>query len=283
MQWKYKAIRLAALASVAMSGAAMGQNPPADQSQPPAEVPATAPPSSTAATEDVAPRKSAQEEIIVTGSRERRKDLTTPAPVTVISRDQITASGVASIGQFLQQLPEQGGALNTNVNNGGDGETQINLRNLGSQRTLVLVDGKRFVNGGVGAGTAVDLNSIPTAAVERIEILKDGGSAVYGSDAIAGVVNIITRRTFNGTEASAQYGLSQHADAQTFNVDATTGQSGDFGNFIFSVGYFNQKESWLRARPWSSSALTYDYNTQSTSPGGSFRTPEGTIGLPTNG
>jgi len=96
---------------------------------------------------------------------------------------------------------------------------------------------------------AVDLNSIPAAAVERIEILKDGASAVYGSDAIAGVVNIITRRTFNGTRLPRQYGLSQHADAQTFNIDATTGQSGDFGNFIFFVGYFNQKEPWLRARP----------------------------------
>src|ERR1700731_4283034 len=149
MQWKYKALRLAALASVAMSGAAMGQNPP-DQSQPPAEVPVTAPPSSTAATEEVAPRKSAQEEIVVTGSRVRRKDLTTPAPVTVISRDQITASGVASIGEFLQQMPEQGGALNTQVNNGGDGTTQINLRDLGAFRTLVLVDGKRMLNGGVG-------------------------------------------------------------------------------------------------------------------------------------
>ena len=189
MQWKYKVLRLVALASVALTGAAMGQTPPADQTQPnqtpPGQTgqanPVAAPPAATTAP-DATPgpdtgRKTAQEEIVVTGSRVRRKDLTTPAPVTVISREQITSSSVATIGEFLQQQPENGGALNTSVNNGGDGETQINLRNLGSQRTLVLVDGKRFVLGGVGAGTAVDLNSIPTAAVERIEILKDGGSA----------------------------------------------------------------------------------------------------------
>jgi len=259
MQWKYKAIRLAALASVAMSGAAMGQNPPADQSQPPAEVPATAPPSSTAATEDVAPRKSAQEEIIVTGSRVRRKDLTTPAPVTVISRDQITASGVASIGQFLQELPEQGGSLNTNVNNGGDGQTQINLRDLGAQRTLVLVDGKRFVNGGVGAGTAVDLNSIPTAAVERIEILKDGGSAVYGSDAIAGVVNIITRKRIDGVELSGYTGASEHGDANVYDFNVLAGAQADRGSFMFGAGYFKQKEFFASARDWATNALSYDF------------------------
>src|SRR6267142_5295317 len=132
MQWKSRTLPLAALAAVAISAAAMGQTPPADQqaaSAPPVAAPAAATPAADATPGPDTGRKSAQEEIIVTGSRVRRKDLTTPAPVTVISRDQITSSGVASIGAFLQQLPEQGGALNTNVNNGGDGETQINLRN----------------------------------------------------------------------------------------------------------------------------------------------------------
>src|SRR5882762_9979097 len=275
MQWKYKAIRLAALASVAMSGAAMGQNPPADQSQPPAEVPATAPPSSTGATEDVAPRKSAQEEIIVTGSRVRRKDLTTPAPVTVISRDQITASGVASIGDFLQQMPEQTGSLNTNVNNGGDGQTQINLRNLGANRTLVLVDGKRWVNGGSGAGTAVDLNSIPTAAIERVEILKDGASAVYGSDAIGGVVNIITRRRVSGTELNGYVGASPHGDANQYDFNLTTGASGDKGSFLISGGYFKQESMLAGNRDWATKALTYNYATQTINPGGSGTIPAG--------
>src|SRR6266403_888228 len=196
------------LLSAGIAAGQTEQTPSTEAPAPPGAVGLEPPPASAVAPEGG--RKSMEEQIVITGSRTRRKDLTTPAPVTVINR-------------------------------------------------------RRVVPAGVGASAAVDLNSIPAAAVERIEILKDGGSAVYGSDAIAGVVNIITRRTFNGTEASAQYGVSQHGDAQTFNVDATTGQSGDFGNFIFSVGYFNQKESWLRARSWSASALTYDYNLKTTS------------------
>ena len=112
MQWKYKSLPLAALATVAISTATAGQTPPAEQttpSQPGATTPVAAPAGTPATDATPGPdtgRKSAQEEIVVTGSRVRRKDLTTPAPVTVISRDQITSSGVASIGAFLQQLPE---------------------------------------------------------------------------------------------------------------------------------------------------------------------------------
>jgi outer membrane receptor protein involved in Fe transport len=230
-------------------------------------------------------RKAAREEITVTGSRVRRKDLTTPAPVTVLTRAQFEESGKLTLGDFLQTLPEQGNAPNFQLNNGGstygaDGSTRINLRNLGVTRTLVLVNGRRVVPGGLGASAAVDLNSIPAAAVERVEVLKDGASAIYGSDAIAGVVNIITRKSFNGTEAGAQYGISSRGDAQTFDAHVTTGRSSDLGNIVFSVGYFNQKESWLRDRDWSSHALNYDYSTGTTSAGGSRRTPEGVIKLP---
>ena len=119
------------------------------------------------------------EEIVVTGSRIRRKDLTTPAPVTVLSREQLMASGKVTIGDFLQTLPEQGNATNSQVNNGGDGSTRVNLRGLGTSRTLVLVNGRRFVGTmqlPQFTETTVDLNAIPTAAVERIEILKDGAS-----------------------------------------------------------------------------------------------------------
>jgi outer membrane receptor for ferrienterochelin and colicin len=140
---------------------------------------------------------------VVTGSRIRRKDLTTPAPVTVITREQMVTSGRVSLGDFLQTLPEQGNATNTQVNNGGNGATRIALRGLGPARTLVLVNGRRFVAGGNGADSSVDLNSIPASAVERIEVLKDGASSVYGSDAIAGVVNIITRKRGN-TELNFQ-------------------------------------------------------------------------------
>jgi outer membrane receptor protein involved in Fe transport len=220
-------------------------------------------------------RKSASEEIVVTGSRVRRKDLTTPAPVTVINREQITSSGIASIGDFLQQMPEQGGALNTNVNNGGDGETAIGLRNLGAARTLVLVDGKRWVNGGSGAGGFVDLNSIPTSAIERVEVLKDGASAVYGSDAIAGVVNIITRRRVNGAELSAYGGESPHGDARQYDVSVTGGAAGDKGSFMFNAEYFNQQPMFASNRSFAAQAVALDYSVPQVSPSGSGTIPSG--------
>jgi outer membrane receptor protein involved in Fe transport len=256
--------------------------PPAEAAPAPGAVPQEPPAAGTPAPGT----RSMEEQIIVTGSRTRRKDLTTPAPVTVLTREQFQQSGKLTIGEFLQTLPEQGNAPNFQLNNGGinyntaTGSTNVNLRSLGVTRTLVLVNGRRMVPAGVGASPAVDLNSIPSASVERIEVLKDGASAIYGSDAIAGVVNIITRKNYRGTEAAVQYGVAGHGDAQTIDAQVTTGSSGDWGNFVFSAGYFNQGDSWLRDRTWSSQALTYDYNTGTTTSGGSFRTPQGTISLP---
>src|SRR5229473_40895 len=116
-----------------------------------------------------------------------------------------------------------------------------------------------------------------TAPVERIEILKDGASAVYGSDAIAGVVNIITRRRFNGTELSGEYGISTRGDAETIDVQGVMGRTGDWGNFLVAAGYFTQGESWLRDRDFSKFAYTYDYSVPEQQPGGSSRTPQGVI------
>src|SRR5512132_4268528 len=235
-------------ADAADAGVAPSSSPDA-QAAPEPPVPTSAPP-------PAADRKTAGEELVVTGSRIRRKDLTTPAPVTVITRQQFEASGKVTIRDFLQSLPEQGTAPNLQLNTGGinygaDGTTRINLRSLGIARTLVLINGRRVVPGGLGASAAVDLNTIPTEAVERVEVLKDGASAVYGSDAIAGVVNIITRRNYNGTELGALYGLSGHGDAQTFDAHVTTGRSDDRSSAMFSLRYFNQKDSWLRDRDWS--------------------------------
>ena len=269
MHSKHRAIRLALLASLAASGMVAAQttatDQPATSNQPaPASnptdpnIPADNPATGTAGGPSSGRKKEATEEIVVTGSRIRRKDLTTPAPVTVISREQVTGSGKVSIGDFLQSLPEQGNAINTQVNNGGDGSTRISLRGLGQARTLVLLNGRRFVAGGTGADSSVDLNTIPTAAIERIEILKDGASAVYGSDAIAGVVNVITRRGFKGTELSAYGGVSQHGDGQTYDLNVTTGQAGDRGNVVFSAGYYKQNTVWAGDRDFSKYQLFFD-------------------------
>jgi iron complex outermembrane recepter protein len=274
---------LALLVCVPFTAAAQQQSLPSQPGGSSTDVTGTA--NAPAVPEEAPTRRAGEEEIIVTGSRVRRKDLTTPAPVTVFTRQQLEESGRVTLGEFLQLLPEQGNAPNFQLNNGGstysaDGSTQINLRNLGVTRTLVLVNGRRMVPAGVGASTAVDLNTIPIAAVENVEVLKDGASAIYGSDAIAGVVNVITRKSFNTTQATAQYGVSQRGDAETFDASVTTGTSGPVGNLMFSAGYFKQGVSWLRDRSWSANALSYDYSNGSITSGGSFRTPQGTIGLP---
>ena len=135
--------------------------------------------------------------IEVTGSRIRRVDAETSSPVFSIDRAQIEASGAVTIGDFLQETPAiSGAATNPQVNNGGGtGAATVSLRGLGSQRTLVLVNGRRLQTN--------DVNSIPVNMVERVEVLKDGASAIYGSDAIGGVVNFILRTDFEGATASA--------------------------------------------------------------------------------
>ncbi len=242
-----------ALVSLVTSGLAVAQDattpPPAP---PPAAEPTPATPPAAAAKEE------RTEEITITGSRIRRKDLTTPAPVTVINREQIQASGKVSIGDFLQALPEQGNAINTGVNNGGDGATRVNLRGVGTNRTLVLVNGRRWMPGGTGADGSADLNSIPTAVIERIEVLKDGASAVYGSDAIAGVVNIITRRGGGKTEASAFTGTSSRGDGTVFDLNLTTGTSSDSGNVVFSGGYYEQKQVMAGDRDFGKIPFFFD-------------------------
>jgi iron complex outermembrane recepter protein len=227
----------------------------------------------------VVPEAVQLEEVVVTGSRIRRKDLNTPAPVTVLSSEQVTSSGKVSIGDFLQTLPEQGGAINTQVNNGGDGTTEVSLRSLGSQRTLVLLNGRRMVAGGTSAGATVDLNSIPTAAIERIEILKDGASAVYGSDAIAGVVNIITKRKLNGTEASAYAGTTSQGDGTIYDLAVTTGTSSEKGSLMFSAGFTKTGTIWAGDRGWATRALGLDYAANEEFAGGSSAVPAGRFGL----
>src|SRR5207302_1288205 len=118
-----------------------------------------------------------------------------------------------------------------------------------------------------------DLNTIPTEAVDRVEVLKDGASAVYGSDAIAGVVNVITRKNYTGTDLGAQYGVSGKGDANTFDAHVTTGTSGDAAGAMFSARYFNQKDSWLRDRSWAQQALDFDYTGGGVAESGSSRTP----------
>ena len=218
-----------------------------------------------------------EEVIVVTGSIIERRALTTPAPLAVLDKADLDAAGVASIGQILQNLPSQSNAINVQFNNGGDGSTRVSLRGLGAGRTLVLVNGRRHVAGGTGADASVDLNAIPTAIIERVEVLKDGASAVYGSDAIGGVVNIITRSDFEGSEATVYTGITGDGLGQVIDVSAVTGINSERGNVVFAAGYTDQQSIGAGAREFSKEDKLYDWDTGEVFGLGSSAVPEGLI------
>jgi iron complex outermembrane receptor protein len=175
------------------------------------------------------------ETIVVTGSRIRSADVETAQPILVIDRAEIEHQGAATIEDVLNRLSvTSGNILNRSVNNGNNGQVTISLRNLGSQRTLVLVNGHRWVSQLAGN---VDLTTIPSSIIERIEVLKDGASAIYGSDAIGGVVNIITRDRYDGAEAHAFYGEYDEGDGTTQTYDFTMGANSDRASILFNVAY----------------------------------------------
>ncbi|WP_017164005.1 TonB-dependent receptor plug domain-containing protein, partial [Xanthomonas phaseoli] len=182
------------------------------------------------------------DKIEVTGSRIRSVDVENSQPVLVLTRQDIEKQGLTSVADVLKRIPSNGATMNSTVNNGGDGSATVSLRNLGASRTLVLVNGRRWVSGLSGS---VDLNTIPSAIVERVEVLKDGASSIYGSDAIAGVVNIITRTNFDGAEVNAYVGQYGQGDGQRTSFDATVGATGERGNLV--IGLSSVKEDAVMA------------------------------------
>jgi len=177
------------------------------------------------------------EKVEVTGSNIKRTDVETVAPVDVITREQIEKSGQPTIAEVLRNVPaNSGNSYNESFSNSfAPGASGISLRGLGQKATLVLINGRRTAGYGFAQNlqdTFVDLNSIPSAAVERIEVLKDGASAIYGSDAIAGVVNVILRKDYKGIEMSAGAGTAAGKNDYRFSA---TGGFGDLGKDKFSV------------------------------------------------
>ncbi len=171
--------------------------------------------------------------IVVTGTRIRGGNLTAAGPVSIIGAEEIANTGQVNLENILQRLPASAGFGGNQTNaywtGRGWGTSQINLRGLGINRTLTLLNGRRLVNGGTGANTSPDLNMIPVAALERVDVLKDGASAIYGTDAVAGVVNLITRRNYKGIGVGARYGITERGDARDLTVDAAIGVQGERG------------------------------------------------------
>ncbi|AQS87678.1 TonB-dependent receptor protein [Neoasaia chiangmaiensis NBRC 101099] len=189
------------------------------------------------------------ETITVVGTHLGAKETAEIQPVTVITADQIQQSSSMTTGDIFAHIPSMGFSGNTYSNNGG---SCLNIRSLGTARTLVLLDGHRMVNGN-GAADCPDMNSIVPAMIDRIEILKDGSSTTYGSDAIAGVVNIILKKNFTGTTVTANGGISEYGDDQTAAVTIAHGFNFDHdkGNFTIAGSYNYQAPMAADARKWA--------------------------------
>jgi iron complex outermembrane recepter protein len=245
---------------------------PAPDPAPPAPAPDASPPADTPAPAEPAPAVSVEapqtpepqsaeptpptegEVIVVTGSR-IGDPLGKQAPVLMLSRQDLDRTGLASVGDILQQLPVSGGAINGKYNSSGNfgsppdgggigaGATEADLRYLGSKRVLVLVDGVRWINGSSASGIAgaVDLNTIPLSVIERIEVLEDGASPIYGSDAIAGVINIITRKDYSGILASAYTGGLHKGDGFLQKYDVSWGATSGKASIVVGASFLDQR------------------------------------------
>jgi iron complex outermembrane recepter protein len=194
------------------------------------------------------------EEVIVTGSRVIKNGDNSPTPVTVLATEDMQVIQPATIADNLNNLPVFSGSRNQYGNPnpaGGNGAAnQLNLRNLGANRNLILYDGHR-VPPTLTDGT-VDVDMIPQALIQRVDMVTGGVSAVYGSDAISGVINFVTNRNFNGIKANVQYGASEYGDSKQYNAGIAFGMNvGDRGHFEGSYEYRDDKGVDFRsARPW---------------------------------
>ncbi|WP_267226816.1 TonB-dependent receptor plug domain-containing protein [Dyella silvae] len=222
------------------------------------------------------------ETITVTGSRIRSVDIETSKPVFTMTQADIQKTGLVSVGDILQNLTVAGSPTFSKASvltsNSEEGGQYINMRNLGENRTLVLVNGKRWATSLDGY---TDMSTIPAALIERIDVLKDGASAVYGSDAIAGVVNIILRDHYNGAEASAYVGENEGNDGTKQAYSFTLGSTNEKTSLMFSAAYNKENEIWAKNREIT--RYTYGPNhaedgLSATGPWGRFRNVSATGG-----
>jgi len=216
--------------------------------------------------QDAAPQAAAEgepaEAIVVTGTRIQNPNLVQSSPVQVVNAEEIALRQPVSAEELVRELPGAVPNIGAAVNNGANGSANIDLRGLGSNRNIVLLDGQRIVPDGLTA--VADINNIPSALIERVDITTGGGSSVYGADAVAGVANFITKRDFSGLEANATRGITEQGDGKRFTTDLTVGANFDDGrgNAVLSIGYAHTDPVYQGDRSFSQFSLSSANGTQ---------------------
>lgn len=208
------------------------------------------------------------ERIEITGSRIRTLGAVSNSPISSVSAAELNTTQPVAVEEVVRSLPATTPAIGANTNNGSGGGATIQLRGLGTNRTLVLVNGRRMVPFNLAG--VVDTNSIPVSLLERVDIVTGGASAVYGADAVAGVVNFVLKKNFQGVEASGSYGVSEEGDAKRYRTDLTLGAgfAEGKGNVALSIGQAKTNPLTQGERPFSIFSIT----STTGNPGGSGTT-----------
>ena len=217
------------------------------------------------------------EEIVVTGSLIANPNLTRSAPVAVVSSEEMNYQNTMVAEEILREIPGMVPSIGQQVNNGNGGFSYANLRGLGSNRNIVLIDSQRASPSDLRG--RFDLNNVPLALVERVDVLTGGASTTYGADALGGVVNFITKKNFTGVEVNASYGTAEEGDGKTKRVELTLGGDIDDGkgNVVLSIGYQKADEVFQGDRPFSETVNFYTNGAIGGSGLGPFNTRFGNV------
>lgn len=221
----------------------------------------------------------AVEEIVVTGSRIPRRDFGAPSPITTLDRDMLVNSGQPTLEESLNRMPQISPDFGRTSNNPGNGSSLVNLRGLGSGRTLVMLNGRRLAPSGVGS--SVDVNTLPQVLIDRVEIITGGATTVYGSDAVSGVVNFITRDDFDGFGLETSAYVTEEGDSEVYDLNITWGHNfaNGRGNITLFGGYLDRRESFAGDRTITAVPL-FDTWEGEIIEFGSSTIPEGVIPFP---
>jgi outer membrane receptor protein involved in Fe transport len=198
------------------------------------------------------------EEVIVTGTRIKRRDFSSPSPLATVDREAFEFSGQPTLEEYLNRMPQILPDYGRTANNPGNGTATLNLRGMGAGRTLVLLNGRRVAPSGVGS--AIDVNNLPRSLIERVEIITGGASTVYGSDAVAGVINFITRQDFDGLGIDTSYSIAEKGDADIFDANVAFGHNlaSGRGNITLYAGYYERDPLFASEREFT--AVNYSEN-----------------------